>query len=133
MNQKKVTIHFFCWFFKHRKQRKQLITLRNEKWHQLAIKHSKDVQKRISTITSELGSQPPLNNHQFNFDNNSIYASPFKIPRTKNEQSLIIYKDIRQVQQQLNCTNHSLQHLTQQTTKISQFLNFCFLLPWEGR
>ena len=34
----------------------------------------------------------------------------------------MIYKDIRQVQQQLNYTNHSLQHLTQQTTKISQFL-----------
>ena len=63
-----------------------------------------------------LGSKPHLNNHQFNFDNNL--------------QSLIIYKDIRQVQQQLNCTNHSLQHLTQQTTK---FLNFCFLLPREGR
>ena len=74
-----------------------------------------------------LGSQPHLNNHQFNFDNN---LQSLIIPRTKNEQSLIIYKDIRQVQQQLNCTNHSLQHLTQQTTK---FLNFCFLLPREGR
>ena len=74
------------------------------------------------TITLELGSQPLLNNHQFNFDNNSIFASIFKIPRTKDEQSPTIYKDIRQVQQQLNYTNHSLQHLTQQTTKISQFL-----------
>ena len=39
-NQKKMTIHFFYWFFKLRKQRKQLITLRNEEGHQLAIKHS---------------------------------------------------------------------------------------------
>ena len=39
MNQKKVTIHFFCWFFKLRKQRKQSITLRNEEGHQLAINH----------------------------------------------------------------------------------------------
>ena len=31
-------------------------------------------------------------------------ASPFKIPKTKDEQSPIIYKDIRQVQQQLNYT-----------------------------
>ena len=118
MNQKKVTIHFFCWFFKLRKQRKQSITLRNEEGHQLAIKHSENVQKRFLTISSELGSQPPLNNHQFNFDNNSISVSPFKIPRTKDEQIFIIYKDIKQVQQQLNYTNHSLQHLTQQTTKI---------------
>ena len=92
MNQKKMTIHFFYWFFLLIKQRKQIITLRNEDGHQLAIKHTKNVQ-RISTITS----QPPLNNHQFNFDNNSISASPFKIPRTKDEQSFIIYKDIRQV------------------------------------
>ena len=61
------------------------------------------------TITLELGSQPLLNNHQFNFDNNSIFALPFKISRTKYEQSLIIYKDIRRVQQQLNYTNHFLQ------------------------
>ena len=88
----------------------------------MAIKHSENVQKRILTITSELGSQPPLNNHQFNFDNNLISASPFKIPITKYEQSPIIYKDIRQVQQQLNYTNHSLQHLSQQITKISKFL-----------
>ena len=121
MNQKKITIPFFYWFFKLKKQRKQIITLR-DKGHQLAIKHSEHVQKRILTITSELGSQPPLNNHQFNFDNNSISASPFKIPRTKDEQSPIIYKDIRQVQQQLNYTNHSLQHLSQQTIKISNFL-----------
>ena len=99
MKQKKMIIPFFYWFFKLRKQRKQLITLRNEEGHQLAIKHSENIQKRISTITSELGSQPPLNNHQFNFDNNSISAPPFKIPRTKYEQSPIIYKDIRQVQQ----------------------------------
>ena len=101
---------------------KQIITLGDKEGHQLAIKHSEHVQKRILIITSELGSQPPLHNHQFNFDNNSISASPFKIPRTKDEQSPIIYKDIRQVQQQLNYTNHSLQHLSQQTTKISKFL-----------
>ena len=58
MNQKKMAIPFFYWFFKLRKQRKQLITLRNEEGHQLAIKHSENIQKRISTITSELGSQP---------------------------------------------------------------------------
>ena len=98
MNQKKITIPFFYWFFKLKKQRKQIITLRDKEGHQLAIKHSENIQKRILTITSELGSQPPLNNHQFNFDNNSISASPFKIPRTKDEQSLIIYKDIKQVQ-----------------------------------
>ena len=86
------------------------ITLRDKVGYQLAIKHAKIVQKRISIITLELGSQPPLNNHQFNFDNNSIFASIFKIPRTKDEQSPTIYKDIRQVQQ-LNYTNHSLQHL----------------------
>ena len=119
MNRKKMDIPFFHWFFK---QRKQLITLRNEEGYQLAIKHSKNIQKRISMITLELGSQPPLNNHQFNFHNNSISTSPFKIPRTKDEQSPIIYKDIRQVQQQLNYTNHSLQHLSQQTTTISKFL-----------
>ena len=117
-----MTIPFFYWFFLLRKQIKQIITLRNEERHQLAIKHSENVQKRILTITLELGSQPPLNNHQFNFDNNSIFVSPFKILRTKDEQSPIIYKDIRQVQQQLNYTNHSLQHLNQQTTKFSQFL-----------
>ena len=108
MNQKKMTIPFLYWFFKLRKQRKKLITLRNEKGHQLAIKHSENIQKIILTITSELSSQPPLNSHQFNFDNNSISASPFKISRTKDEQSPIICKDIRQVQQQLNFTNHSL-------------------------
>ena len=43
MNQKKMTIPFFYWFFKLRKQRKQLITLRNEEGHQLAIKHSKNI------------------------------------------------------------------------------------------
>ena len=96
MNQNKMTIPFFYWFFLLRKQIKQIITLRNEEGHQLAIKHTENVQ-RISTITS--GSQPPLNDHQFNFDNNSISTSPFKIPRTKDEQSLVIYKDIRQVQQ----------------------------------
>ena len=113
---------FFYRFFILKKQRKQLITLRNKEGHRLAIKHSKNIQKRILTITLELDSQLPLNNHQFNFDNNSISVSPFKIPRTKDEQSPIIYKDIRQVQQQLNYTNHSLQHLTQQTTKIEKFL-----------
>ena len=85
MNQKKMTIPFFYWFFLLRKQIKQITTLRDKEGHQLAIKHSKNVQKRILTITSELGSQPPLNNHQFNFDNNSIFASPIKIPRTKDE------------------------------------------------
>ena len=110
MNQKKMTIHFFHWFFKLRKKRKQLITLRDEEGHKLALKHIEMIQKRISIRTSELGSQPPPNNHQFNFDNNSITASPFKILRTKDEQSPIIYKDIRQVQQQLNYTNHFLQY-----------------------
>ena len=105
MNQKKMTIPFFYWFFK---LRKQLITLRNEEGHQLAIKHSENIQKIILTITSELSSQPPLNSHQFNFDNNSISASPFKISRTKDEQSPIIYKDIKQGQQQLNYINYSL-------------------------
>ena len=33
MNQKKMTIPFFYWFFKLKKQRKQLITLRNEEGH----------------------------------------------------------------------------------------------------
>ena len=80
-----MTIPFFYWFFLLRKQIKQIITLRNEERHQLAIKHSENVQKRILTITLELGSQPPLNNHQFNFDNNSISVSPFKIPRSKDE------------------------------------------------
>ena len=56
MNQKKMNIRFFHWFFKLRKQRKQLITLRDKEGHQLAIKHVEIVQKRISTITSELGS-----------------------------------------------------------------------------
>ena len=126
MNQKKMTISFFYWFFKLRKQIKQLITLRDNEEHQLALKHTKIIQKRISTITLELGSQPSLNNHQFNFDNNSISVSSFKIPRTKDEQSPIIYKDIRQVQQQLNYTNHSFQHLAQQTTKnFSIFVFFC--------
>ena len=78
-------IPFFYWFFLLRKQIKQIITLRNEERHQLTIKHSENVQKRILTITLELGSQPPLNNHQFNFDNNSISVSPFKIPRSKDE------------------------------------------------
>ena len=67
MNRKKMDIPFFHWFFK---QRKQLITLRDEEGRQLTIKHIKSVQKIISIITSELGSRPPLNNHQFNFDNN---------------------------------------------------------------
>ena len=65
MNKKKITIHFFYWFFKLKKQRKQIITLRYKEGHQLVIKHSKHIQKRILIITSELGSQPPLNNHQF--------------------------------------------------------------------
>ena len=52
MNQKKITIPFFYWFFKLKKQRKQLMTLRNEEGHQLAIKHSENIQKRILTITS---------------------------------------------------------------------------------
>ena len=39
LGQKKTTIPFFYWFFKLRKQRKQLITLRNEEGHQLEIKH----------------------------------------------------------------------------------------------
>ena len=121
-----MTIPVFYWFFLLKKQRKQLITLRNKEGHRLAIKHSKNIQKRILTITLELGSQLPLNNHQFNFDNNSIYVSPFKIPRTKDKQRPIIFKDIRQIQQ-LNYTNRSLQHLNQQTTKISQFL-FFFLM-----
>ena len=43
MNQKKMTIPFLYWFFKLRKQRKQLITLRNEEGHQLVIKYSKNV------------------------------------------------------------------------------------------
>ena len=97
MNQKKMTIPFFHWFFKLRKQRKQLITLRDKEGHQLTIKHIEIIQKIFSTITLDLGSQPPLNNHQFNFDNNSISTSPFKVSRTKDEQILIIYKDIRQV------------------------------------
>ena len=106
------------------------ITLRDKVGYQLAIKHAKIVQKRISIITLELGSQPPLNNHQFNFDNNSIFASIFKISRTKDEQIPTIYKDIRQVQQQLNYTNHCLQHLNQQTTKNFQFL-FSFVPGWK--
>ena len=135
--KRKWLLIFSTGFSNLEKKKQQLITLRDKEWHQLAIKHTEIVQKRISTITSKLGSQPPLNNHQFNFDNNSIFASPFKISRTKDERSLIIYKDIRQVQQQLNnlfnlrtqkniniqkqlnYTNHSLQHLNQQTTKIS--------------
>ena len=52
MNQKKMTIPFFYWFFLLRKQRKQIITSRNEERHQLAIKHIENVQKIISTITS---------------------------------------------------------------------------------
>ena len=44
MNQKKMKIHFFHWFFLLRKQRKQIISLRNEEGHQLAIKHSESVQ-----------------------------------------------------------------------------------------
>ena len=116
-----MTIPFFHWFFKLRKQRKQLIILRDKEGHQLTIKHIEIIQKIFSTITLDLGSQPPLNNHQFNFDNNSISTSPFKVSRTKDEQILIIYKNIRQIQQQLNYTNHSLQHVNQQTTKISQF------------
>ena len=113
---------FFHWFFKLPKKWKQLITLTEEEGHQLAWKHTEIIQKRISMITLELGSQLSLNNHQFNFDNNSITILPFKIPRTKNKQCPIIYKDVKQVQQQLNCTNHSLQHLNQQTITISQYL-----------
>ena len=60
MNQKKMNIPFFHWFFKLRKQRKQLITLRDKEGHQLAIKHTEMNQKRISTITSKVSSQPPL-------------------------------------------------------------------------
>ena len=52
MNQKKMTIPFFYWFFLLRKQIKQIITLRNEEGRQLAIKHSENVRKRILTITS---------------------------------------------------------------------------------
>ena len=48
-----MTIPFFYWFFLLRKQIKQIITLRNEEGHQLAIKHSENVQKRILTITSK--------------------------------------------------------------------------------
>ena len=70
--KRKLLFLFFYWFFKLKKQRKQIVTLRDKEGHQLAIKHSKNIQKTILTITSELGSQPPLNNHQFNFDNNSI-------------------------------------------------------------
>ena len=40
MNQKKITIPFFYWFFKFKKQRKQITTLRDKEGHQLAIKHS---------------------------------------------------------------------------------------------
>ena len=58
-------IPFFHWFFK---LRKQLITLRDKEGHQLTIKHIEIVQKRISIITLELGFQPPLNNHQFNYN-----------------------------------------------------------------
>ena len=99
----------------------------DEEGHQLALKHTEIIQKRISMTTSALGSQSSLNNHQFNFDNNSITILPFKIPRTKDKQCPIIYKDVKQVQQQLNYTNHSLQHLNQQTTIISQIL-FSFVL-----
>ena len=126
-------LHFFHWFFKHQKKWKQLITLTDEEGHQLALKHTEIIQKRISMITSALGSQSSLNNHQFNFDNNSITILPFKIPRTKDKQCPIIYKYVKQVQQQLNYTNYSLQHLNQQTTIISQFL-FSFVLgrkKWE--
>ena len=122
-----MTIPFFHWFFKLRKQRKQLIILRDKEGHQLTIKHIEIIQKIFSTITLDLGSQPPLNNHQFNFDNNSISTSPFKVSRTKDEQILIIYKNIRQIQQQLNYTNQSFQHLHQQTTKI--FSIFVFFYP----
>ena len=95
-----------------------------KKWRRTPISNKtlRKYSKKNFNNNSELGSQPPLNNHQFNFDNNSISVSPFKISRTKDEHSLIIYKNIRQVQQQLNYTNHSLQNLTQQITKISQFL-----------
>ena len=62
---------------------KQIITLGDKEGHQLAIKHSEHVPKRILTITSELGSQPPLNNHQFNFDNNSILHHPSKFQEPK--------------------------------------------------
>ena len=44
MNQKKMIILVFYWFFLLRKQRKQIISLRNEEGHQLAIKHSENVQ-----------------------------------------------------------------------------------------
>ena len=77
-------ILFFHWFFKLRKKGKQYLTFRDEEGHQLALKHTKIIQKRISTITSKLSSQSPLTNHQFNFDNNSIIVSPFKISRTKD-------------------------------------------------
>ena len=46
-----MTIPFFLLVFL--KLRKQIITLRNEEGHQLAIKHSENVQKRILTITSK--------------------------------------------------------------------------------
>ena len=39
MNKKKITIHFFHWFFKLRKKQKQIITLRYEEGYQLALKH----------------------------------------------------------------------------------------------
>lgn len=37
--------------------------------------------------------------HQFTFNNNFINTLSFKILRIKNKQSLISYKNIRQVQQ----------------------------------
>ena len=52
MNEKKMIFFFFHWFFKHRKQRKKLIILRDKEGHQLAIKHTKVIRKRISTTTS---------------------------------------------------------------------------------
>ena len=83
MNQKKITFPFFYWFFKLKKQRKQIITLRDKKGHQLTIKHSENIQKRILTTTSELGSQPPLNNHRFNFDKIQFLHHPSKFQEPK--------------------------------------------------
>ena len=39
-------------------------------------------QKTISTITSKLGSQPSLNNYQFNFNNNLFHLYKFQEKKT---------------------------------------------------
>ena len=66
--QKKWLFLFSIGFSNLENKENKLITLRDKEGHQLTIKHIEIVQKRISIITLELGFQPPLNNHQFNYN-----------------------------------------------------------------